>query len=569
MAHKTGPHMYCLQLPHFRMSDGEEIIDEVTLALKRSDASTFDQIKEHFKTKAFIPQHEKIEIKSQFGAAEGSEVCPVVSPAKLQVVHHVPPWRLELDSKVRFLMKQCKMDSIAALDQNIAALIEGLKQLEDNERVAWLGLLSEDDPLDSHILAIQINRTNKCWEAAIQQCEWAEEFFTKSARDLCTTVWQEIQAKQEERDAFKRLRSFHQERVSNMNLDNCFDMGTWELVGGGDTGRNTASLDSFGVLRTGVGVFKATGARGKIFAVKCVRPDDNTPEGIQRMRGEVDSHSILVHPCILQYSGDYTESSSHFLKFFLKNPQTLKAFSDEYSQNRNFLYIASEFCVGGSIVQYIHGYPQKDAAHMTAVAMDSHGMFESPCSHHLHENDYVVMFPPVCGDRSMHPYLAQVVAVSDCPDDCMQPQTFSVCLVPDCEQFAREYVEQLKDNLPPPDEVYHFHYVIFEFEKGQKKGRKEGKILSVFPRPGFSFLQNFCFQAIKALQACYFQSVYHGDVRLENFFVRKVIEIDDVLGRNFHSLGVGVQLGDFDLATANKDRKEEFKFDRCQLVVSL
>ena len=565
MAHKSQ-HTYCLQLPHFRMSDGEEIVDEFTL--KRPNASTVHQIKEQFKTKAGIPQHERIEIQSQFGGVASSEDCLVSSPATLRVVHHVPPWKLELDSKFRFLMRQGKIDSIAALDEKIASLNEDLAQLEENERVAWQRLLCEDCSPESHevIQAIVIGRKNKRLEVAIQQCEWGEDLFTKPARDLCTTVWRQLQEKQEERDAFKRLRSFHQERVSNMNLDNCFDMGTWELVGGGDTGRNTASRDSQGVLRMGVGVFKATGARGKIFAVKCVRPDDNTPEGIQRMRGEVDSHSILVHPCILQYSGDYTESSSHFLKFFLKNPQTLKAFSDEYSQNRNFLYIASEFCVGGSIVQYIHGYPQKDAAHMTAVATDSHGMFESPCSHHLHENDYVVMFPPVCGDRSMHPYLAQVVAVSDCPDDCTQPQTFSVCLVPDCEQFAREYVEQLKDNLPPPDaEVYHFHYVIFEHEKGQK----QGKILSVFPRPGFLYLQNFCFQAIKALQACYFQSVYHGDVRLENFFVRKVIEIDDVLGRNCHSLGVGVQLGDFDLATADKDRKEEFKFDRCQLVVSL
>lgn len=566
MAHKSQ-HTYCLQLPHFRMSDGEEIVDEFTL--KRPNASTVHQIKEQFKTKAGIPQHERIEIQSQFGGVASSEDCLVSSPATLRVVHHVPPWKLELDSKFRFLMRQGKIDSIAALDEKIASLNEDLAQLEENERVAWQRLLCEDCSPESHevIQAIVIGRKNKRLEVAIQQCEWGEDLFTKPARDLCTTVWRQLQEKQEERDAFKRLRSFHQERVSNMNLDNCFDMGTWELVGGGDTGRNTASHDDrTGQERPGVGVFKAEGNRGKTFAVKCVRPDDNTPEAIQRMKGEVASHSILLHPCILQYSGDYTSSSSHFLKFFLKNPQNMQQFSEIYSQNRHFLYIASEFCSGGSIVQYVHGYHNvniSDASHMPAalVALDSHE-FETSCCHHLHEGDYVVMFPPVCDDPPIYPYVAQVVAVSDCPDDVTQkqPQRFSICPVPDSEQCTRVYIEALKaqDNLPHPDaEEYHFHYIIFT----------NRSISAAFPRPGFLFLQNFCFQAIHALQACFFQSVFHGDVRLENFFVRKVIEIDDVLGRNRHSLGV--QLGDFDLATADKDRKEEFKFDRCQLVVSL
>jgi serine/threonine protein kinase len=90
------------------------------------------------------------------------------------------------------------------------------------------------------------------------------------------------------------------------------------------------------------------------------------------------------------------------------------------------------------------------------------------------------------------------------------------------------------------------------------------------PRPGFAFLRNISFQALSALYACSLTSVYHGDVRLENFLLRLPIHVSEAMqGDDENACSISVQLADFDLATTAKNSTLEFSRDRQQLVIVL
>ncbi len=467
------------------------------------------------------------------------------------------------------LMQRCGFKCMADLDFRIRGLGAEYTLLEEQERLAWDRLQSHDHPSASLLTAVQIMRQKKEWHGASSQLDWLEEgkeLFPQDCQHDCAAVWLKLKEKYQERVAYVNLRSFIEDVESSMNLDNCFDMEDWELVKGGDSGRNTSGLH--------VGVFRAKGLDHKAytFAVKCVKPEDNTPDEIKRMKREVESHSIFVHPCVLQYSGDYTISSSHFLKFVWKETHDLQQFSDLYSESRRFLFIVSEFCSGGNMIQYVHGSLRpshemlvQDADYYAAYLLpsddDGPDTFQTPLAHHLFVNDHIVVFPPGCNNQDVFPHLAKVLSVSDRPDDPEEPQEFTICALPAFEAAARQYFVDLQLECFP-DDCHHFHYV--QLDEG---GRS---IHLTLPRPGFPFLRNFCFQAIHALWHCSLKDVYHGDVRLENFFLRQPVTIDDVLGGDDKSCrSVGVQLGDFDLATAAKDRTEEFSIDRHQLVTAL
>jgi hypothetical protein len=171
------------------------------------------------------------------------------------------------------------------------------------------------------------------------------------------------------------------------------------------------------------------------------------------------------------------------------------------------------------------------------------------------------MFPPGCNNQDALPYLAKVLFVLDRPDDPEELQEFAVCALPAFEAASRQFFVDLQLDCFP-DDCYHFHYV--QLNEG---GRS---IHLTLPRPGFPFLRSFCFQAIHALWHCSLKHAYHGDVRLENFFLRQPVTIDDLLDGDDESYRlVVVQLGDFDLATAAKDHTEEFTSDRHQLVAAL
>jgi hypothetical protein len=466
------------------------------------------------------------------------------------------------------LMQASGLDaSIEALRCKIKELGEEITQLEGTEVAAWENLQKHDS---SCLLAdVQMQRKQKNWGDAINHLSWIEapDSLPNSCITCCFEVWRKLKDKHRERVAYENLRSFHEDLESSMNLDNRYDMADWELVDGGDTGRN--------VSESRCGVFKAKRLDdNKIYAVKCV-----TSEG--RQSREVESHSVLLHRFVLQYSGDYSTSSSHFLAFILRDTSItdldLMAFSDMYSESRNFLYIASEFCEGGSMLRYVHGHlrpndqlDMKDATYMPAHLFfedESTKTFKSIRSHHLYVGDHVVMFPPGCENEKVLPYLAKVVRVSD-----SESHEFSICrvLVPgsSAELFAKQYFIDLNlQRFPEDSQLYYLHYVLVSWEQGTISVCRSGK---TSPRPGFSFLRNFCFQAIHALWDCSLKDFYHGDVRLENFFLRKVVRIHDVLGGDDGTCrSVGVQLGDFDLATADKVRSHEFSRDRYQLVVAL
>jgi serine/threonine protein kinase len=408
-------------------------------------------------------------------------------------------------------------------------------------------------------------RLKKCWSDAVNQLNWIENksSLPQQALDTCSRIWQQLTQKQHDRAALVNLRSFADDTQSSMNLDIRFDMGSWELVDGGNTGAHTSKSPW-------VGVFKASRRKdGRAFAVKCVQPDDNSPEAIQRMKGEVASHSILLHPCILQYSGDYSISSSHFLKFFLRNqtPQNLLDFSTKYSKSRNCLFIVSEFCSGGSLVQYAHGHSRPntkmlfdDAVYMAASLVSSgqpssEEVFLSPLDHHLYADDCVVIFPPGCNNQDILPFVAQVSCRVDGHQFCirrMPPQQF--------ESSVRQYFATLQLEQNFPDDSFFIHYVCLE----------NHIIHRTLPRPGFAFLRNISFQALSALYACSLTSVYHGDVRLENFLLRLPIHVSEAMqGDDENACSISVQLADFDLATTAKNCTLEFSRDRQQLVIVL
>jgi hypothetical protein len=480
-------------------------------------------------------------------------------------------WKSKMQLVYENLMQRCGFKCMADLDCRIRALGAEYTLLEDQERLAWDGLQSHDHPSASLLTAVQIMRQEKEWHGASSQLDWLEEgkeLFPQDCQRNCTAVWLKLKEKYQERVAYVNLRSFIEDIESSMNLDNCYDMEDWELVKGGDSGRNTSGLH--------VGVFRAKALDPKkkalAFAVKCVKPEDNTPDEIKRMKREVDVHSDTVHACVLQYCGDYTISSSHFLKFIWKETDDLQKFSDLYSESRRFLFIVSEFCSGGNMIQYVHGFPRpvhemhtQDANYYAAYLLPNYDLgseaFQTPRAHHLYVNDHIVMFPPGCNNQDALPYLAKVLFVSDRPDDPEELQEFAVCALPAFEAAARQYFVDLQLECFP-DDCYHFHYV--QLNEG---GRS---IHLTLPRPGFPFLRSFCFQAIHALWHCSLKHAYHGDVRLENFFLRQPVTIDDLLDGDDESYRlVVVQLGDFDLATAAKDHTEEFTSDRHQLVAAL
>jgi hypothetical protein len=488
-------------------------------------------------------------------------------------------WKSDIQSIFANLMQTCGFSStdIASLESRIELLGAKAAQLEEKEEIAWQRVQSSwsCDPT-SAFTALKFKRKQKDWRSVNNQLQWIEEeeegpLLAQPIKDSCASLWNELEENHRERAALMNVRSFHADFLKSwMNLDNCYDMKGWELVEGGNTGYN--------VSKSRCGVFKASGRDGKMYAVKCVKGDDTVE--IKNMKREVELHSILLHPCVLQYSGDYTISSSHFLKFIMQERfQTalnLQHFSDMYSVSRRYLFIVSEFCSGGSMIQYVNGYPrpyydmdEDDATFMAAnvqpSSTDHFEEFRSVRSHHLYAGDHIVLFPPGCDNAQQRAYLAVVVKVSDSPGNCSDPELFRVRRVPACEVSVQRYFSNyaLSEHYFNSD-CFFFHHVCL-------KESSEGlTIYKTLPRPGFSFIRNFCYKAISALRACSLQHVYHGDVRLENFFLRKVVEMDDVLGGDdVNCSSVSVQLGDFDLATADKDRTEEFSRDRHQLVVAL
>jgi hypothetical protein len=503
----------------------------------------------------------------------------------------IPKIKHDLKPVMEFLWQldlQCLMDSCPAALESLNGKIDGLGKdyacLEKDESVVWHRLLTHSSSLASEqeqkvISIIQRKRKEKDWRVARLQLGWLEdsETFPTPLRVSCVDVWQKLEQTLKERDAFKNLRSFYEDMESPMNLDSVYDMKDWELVEGGASGYHTS--------KSNAGVFKATGHKDRRnFAVKCVRPDSNSPEEVKQMKKEVESHSMLMDTCVLQYSGDYTISSSHFLKFSLTELakdgrtafQDIDTFSAFYTRSRNFLFIVSEFCTGGNMVHYVHGYPRphdimdmRDATYMAADSLGTDAElggaehFQSHRSHHLYLLDHVVIFPPSC-DLEHPPYLAKVVNISDCPQDSSECQDFWVSRVPDSEAMVRQYFEDLQISERFPSDFHYFHFVFVD---------PIPSIRRTLPRPGFAFLRNFCFRAIHALVACSLKSVYHGDVRLENFFLRQPVEIEEVLcGDDDACVSVAVQLGDFDLATANKKHAKyavEFATDRLQLIVQL
>jgi hypothetical protein len=465
------------------------------------------------------------------------------------------------------LMRTCRFDSVASLDDRIRSLGAECTLLEAAERNAWGNLQILD--CFSELAAVQTNRKVKNWSSASDQLRWILEkqphLYPYPVTSVCTSLWCELEAKHREREKILNLRYFHEDLESSMNLDNCFNMEDWELVKGGDTGRNTSQERS-----PHVGVFKAKSRDNKMFAVKCVY--GRNPDEIKSMKREVESHSILLHPCVLQYSGDYTISSSHFLKFIWKETTSLDDFSAMYSLSRQFLFIVSEFCSGGNMFQYVHGarsaqheWDMNESAFTSSercLPLDADGSEAFLCnrSHHLYLKDNILMFDHACQDV---PYLAVVTKVDTCPVNYSDPQLFWIRRVPASESLVQQYV---KDSFPSldcfPDVSHYFNYVCLDETCSQ--------LYRTLPRPGFAFLRNFCFQAIHSLWACSLQSLYHGDVRLENVFLRNVVEIDEVLGDDDQTCcSVGVQLGDFDLTTPATDRAEELSKDRHQLVVAL
>ncbi len=466
------------------------------------------------------------------------------------------------------LMRTCCFDSIASLDDRIRSLGAECTLLEATEQNAWGNLQSLDFSLE--LAAVQTNRKVKDWHSASKQLGWIleKEPDLSPYADACTGVWSELEAKHRERADFLHLRYFHEDLESSMNLDNRFNMEDWELVKGGDTGRNTSQARC-----PCVGVFKAKSRDNKTFAVKCVT--GRSFDEIKSMKREVESHSILLHPCVLQYSGDYTISSSHFLKFIWKETTSLSDFSEMYSQSRKFLFIVSEFCSGGNMFQYVHGARSAQCAgdmnestytaseRLLPYDTDGSEAFLCNRSHHLYVKDYIVMFAHACEGA---PYLAVVTKVDDCPDHYSDPQHFWICRVPASESLVEQYVKDCPSSSECfSDSSHFFRYVCLD-----SSDRFRPQLYGTLPRPGFAFLRNFCFQAVHSLWACSLQSLYHGDVRLENVFLRSVVEIDDVLGGDDQNCcTVAVQLGDFDLATGTNDRAEEVSRDRHQLVVAL
>ncbi len=477
---------------------------------------------------------------------------------------------------LQHLMGTLCFGSIEALDARICALGKDCAQLEEEERQVWAHFLEHCPPSSLQYAQISLRiiegkRKVKDWDVAMKQLEWIEELQPQDKRN-CFDVWKRLKQNHEERAALANLRSFHDDIRSPMNLDNCFDMLAWELVEGGASGFHTS--------KSHAGVFKAKGVDdNKTYAVKCVRPEFPTPENVKTMKREVESHSILVDSCVLQYAGDYSTSSSHFLKFILEGVtefRDVREFSKKYLESRNFLFIATEFCGGGNMVHYVHGHPRPinpdDSFCMAARAVetpegaehDKSSHFQSYRSHHLCVCDHVVMIPPGCHEHhSPTPFLAKVVKVSECPQSSSEFQDFWVCPVPESEslilQYSCAYLQDSKPFLHDPD--YHFYHVHVD--------QKMKMIHRTMPRPGFAFLKNFCFQAIKACHACSLKYVYHGDIRLENFFLRQPLEDDEFMCGEDEDCHVEVQLGDFDLATAGKNHALEFATDRLQLIVVL
>lgn len=491
-------------------------------------------------------------------------------------------WKSDARKLFETLMEERGLEpNIEALNCKIREVAAEYAELEMNEKIAWNSLQEQhQNPSSVSLFAeIQTKRQKNDWHLASLimkpgsgwDLDGVLDELPEEYKDGCTKVWLKLNHKKNDRKEYEDLRSFLQDLDSTMNLDNCFDMADWALVTGGDVGAT--------VSKTSCGVYKAKGLVDlNNYAVKCVSTKDRD---INTMKGEVESHSVLFHPCVLVYAGDYSISSTHFLKIICKDtpPTTLTEFSHKYSESRReFLFIATEFCQGGSMIRYVHGALASDASKSaqeatSAVARklqdcgDGTELFCSPRSHHLYVEDYVIMFPPGCDNLTVLPYLASVSSVSDCPDDCSQPQQFCIRRVPASESFAAQYFCDLHlKNFPNgSSEHYHFHYVfITRNPNGTICQRESGRTL---PRPGFSFLRNFCFRVMDALKECFRCSIFHGDVRLENVFLRNVVELHDVLHGDSNS--VGVQLGDFDLATAAKDRCEEFCRDRRQLVVGL
>ncbi len=227
------------------------------------------------------------------------------------------------------------------------------------------------------------------------------------------------------------------------------------------------------------------------------------------------------------------------------------------------------------MVQYAHGYQRpncmdrSDVTFMSASLQsdeDSEQTFLSCRSHHLCKDDYVVMFPPGCDNHEVLPYLAKVTKVSDCPDYSSTPQEFTIrnMLAP---ELAAKYFSDMKlARFPDDAQLHYFHYV----QKIAKTSEGPEFLGRVLPRPGFPFLRNFCFHAMHALWECARKCLYHGDVRLENFFLRNAVGMSDLLGGDdANCRSVRVLLGDFGLTAADEDRSKEFSRDRQELTVAL
>ena len=249
-------------------------------------------------------------------------------------------WQSQMALLFKNLMGTCRIRDIEDLDQRIGSLGAECTRLEEDEKCAWERLQAIDH--FSALTSVQTNRKLKDWNMASTQLGWALRSLEKLAENSdscsaissfpqadscsaissfpqvdtnsCAALWKKLDEKHRERAELVNLRCFYEDIESSMNLDNRFDMGNWELVKGGDTGFNVSPSKGLGV-----GVFIAKGSDGKAYAIKCARPDGNSPEEIRSMKREVDSISMLLHPCVLQYTGDYTLSSSHFLKFTLKS----------------------------------------------------------------------------------------------------------------------------------------------------------------------------------------------------------------------------------------------------------
>lgn len=475
------------------------------------------------------------------------------------------------------LMNTLHFKSIDDLDARICALGTHCAQLEEEEGNVWAHFLQHcpSPPLQDaqcSMKIIECKRKVKDWPVAMNQLGWIEGLEPEDTRN-CVDVWGRLKQNHEERAALANLRSFHDDIRSPMNLDNCFDMRAWELVEGGASGFHTS--------KSHAGVFKANGIDEngnddkKTYAVKCVRPESS--ENVKAMKCEVESHMIVVDSCVLQCAADYSTSTSHFLKYILEGVTEftdVREFSKKYLESRNFLFIVTEFCGGGNMVRYVHGHPRPiypdDLFCMAARAVetpegaehDKPFHFQSYRSHHLCVSDHVVMFPPGCLEHhSPAPFLAQVEKVSECPQSSSECQDFWVRRVPKFESLVLQYsCAYFQDSMPcPHDSDYLFHHVHFD----------EKEIHRTLPRPGFTFLKNFCFQAIQACHACSLKYMYHGDIRLENFFLRQPLEDEDMMCGDDEDCRVEVQLGDFDLARAGKNHALEFATDRLQLIVVL